>query len=170
MEVQREQGRLAIQLNRFEAPLLHRCLTRLAEHYAIPPAELDEAGAGAWYSTRGCRTAGASPEDTRAWVDSLHELKRTQLGPLSGWTAQLAAPSPQGATLRLSEQALDPFLRALNDYRLLQAARHHVGEEEMEIRLDQDAGQRSPALRVALLEIHFLAWLIEELLRAMDGG
>ena len=75
----------------------------------------------------------------------------------------------QGATLRLPDEALNPFLGAINDYRLLQAARHQVGEAEMERHLDEDAAQLSPTQRVALLEIHFLAWLIEELLRAMHG-
>lgn len=169
MDVMREQGQLAIRLNRFEAPLLRRCLTRLAEHYSLPPAELDDAGAEAWYSTRGCRTAGASPEDTRAWVESLHELKRANLGPLADWTAQLAEAGPKGATLRLPDASLDAFLSAINDYRLLQAACHHVGEAEMELSLDEEADRLAPTLRVALLEIHFLAWLIEELLRAMEG-
>ena len=164
MEVQREQGRLAVELNRFEAPLLRRCLTRLAEHYTLPPAELDDAGAEAWYSTRSC-----SPEETRAWVESLHELKRAQLTPIHEWITQLAQASPQGATLYLPEGSLDSFLSAINDYRLLQAARHHVGEAEMELHLDRDADELTPALRVALLEIHFLAWLIEELLRAMNS-
>ncbi|MFM1768438.1 MAG: hypothetical protein RJA22_967 [Verrucomicrobiota bacterium] len=169
MDLRREPGGLAIQLNPVEVSLLRHALEGLAGHYHIPPAELDEAAAEAWYSTRGCPSAGSSPEDTALWVASLHEIRRAQIGPLEKWLAPLEAAGGRGATLRLAAESLEDFVRAINDYRLLQAARADVGEAEMALDLDE-AGHLPAAQRAALLEIHFLGWVMEEILRRMEPG
>lgn len=170
MDVRQDNGRLAIRLNLFEAPFLRRALEVLIENYRVDPSDLDPATAAAWYSTRGCQSAGLSAEDTRDWLASLHEIKSTGLRRLQAWVAQLAKAQPGGATLHLEAEDVDPFMIAINDYRLLQAARHDIGDPEMDLRSDTDLEQLAPARRAALIEIHFLAWLIEEIILSLPGA
>ena len=89
---------------------------------------------------------------------------------LSDHVAQLAAAHPGGVTLHLEPEDVNPFLVAINDYRLLQAARHDIGEAEMDLRTEDALQAMAPARRAALIEIHFLAWVIEELLHALPGA
>lgn len=168
MDVSRQNGKLAIRLNLFEAPLLRRSLEVLAENYRVPPADLDPATAAVWYSSRGCRTAGLSAEETRDWLASLHEFKNAHLRRLEDWIAQLAGVKPAGVTLLLELEAVDAFLVIVNDYRLLLAARHDIGEAEMDLLTDKAIESLAPARQAALMEIHYLAWLIEEVLRALN--
>lgn len=170
MDVRRDNGRLAIRLNFFEAPFLRRALEVLIENYRVAPSDLDPATAASWYSTRGCQSAGLSAEDTRDWLASLHEIKGSGVRRLQSCVTQLAQVQPGGVILHLQPEDVDPFMVAINDYRLLLAARHDIGDPEMDLRSDTDLQQLAPARRAALMEIHFLAWLIEEIILALPGA
>ena len=168
MNVRRDKEALLLQLHPLEAVLLHRILSVIMENYRVGPADLDPLTAEAWYSARGCETAGLSAEETREWLAALHQHKSEQLRRLEDWAGVLARPQPTGLTLRVPLRDADAFLTAVNDYRLLNAARHHIGEAEMNLRTDRAVENLPPARRAALMEIHFLAWLIEETLAALD--
>lgn len=169
MNVRREKEALLIEVHALEAALLHRILRALMENYRVGPAELDTPAAEVWYSTRGCETSGLSAEETRDWLAALHHQKGERLRRLDDWAAALAKPRP-GQVLRVELRDADAFLAAINDYRLLNAARHHIGDAEMDLRTDRAVEGLPPARRAALMEIHFLAWLIEETLAALEEG
>jgi hypothetical protein len=61
-------------------------------------------------------------------------------------------------------------MTAINDYRLMTAARHHIGEAEMSIELMQSLARLSPERQRALAEISLLAWVIEATLQALSDS
>ena len=170
MNARRHGEKLLLQLNPIEVHLLHRILRVLLENYTATPSDLDPATAEVWYSTRGCRSAGLSGDDTREWLAALHQVKTAGLRQLEDWAAALAPTQPSGRRLSVDLRDADLLLRALNDYRLMTAARHHVGEAEMNLRTERDVVELPPARRAALTEIHLLAWVMEEILAALAGG
>ena len=48
------------------------------------------------------------------------------------------------------------------------AAKHDVGEDEMSLRTPMELAALPEERQQALLEIHFLAWIIEETLREIQ--
>jgi len=182
MRLQREKEFLVFTLSFPERLLLARVLQELAGKYRLKPEELDARTAAAWYSSRGCSTAGMSAEETKEWLEHLHVFKKsTCLQRLEEWASQLgeretgnaergAADSalPKQSTLRIPMDHAPAFVTAINDYRLAVAARHDIGQAEMDAHSPWQLA-RLPALRQqAVLEIHFLAWIIEETLRALQ--
>ena len=170
MNARRHEGKLLLHLNAIEAHLLHRILRVILENYKATPADLDAPTADVWYSTRGCRSAKMSADETRDWLAALHQVKRAHLRHLEDWAAVLAQPKPSGHRLSLELHHADVLLMALNDYRLMTAARHHVGEAEMDLRTEREVMGLPPGCRAALMEIHLLAWVIEEVLAALAEG
>jgi hypothetical protein len=169
VQLTREPEALSFSFNRIEASLLRRVLEELKRHYSIPPADLDPKIAAAWYSTRGCEGLGLSAEDTRLWQEHLHELKGPHAKRIGGWLQQLGTLPAQAGTvlLRLDLTEGDPFITILNDHRLHLAARHDIGQPEMEVRTQEAMAELPARQQEALIEIHILAWLIEVTLEAM---
>ena len=169
MQLTREPEGLRFSFNRIEASLLRRVLEELKTQYRIAPADLDPKIAAAWYSTQGCEGLGLSAEDTRLWQEHLHELKGPHAQRIEGWLQQLGTlPAQAGAVLlRLDLAEGDPFVTILNDHRLHLAARHDIGQPEMEVRTQEEMAKLPGRQQEALLEIHILAWLIEVTLEAM---
>jgi hypothetical protein len=179
MRLQRDNESLVLTLSPPERVLLARVLRELAGTYRLKPDELDAQIAAAWYSRRGCASAGMSDEETKEWLEHLHAFKKgTCLRRLEEWVAQLGAtdsafPDPHSAlpdqsTLRIPTEHAAAFLTAINDYRLAAAARHDIGQAEMDAHSPWQLARLPPLRQQAVLEIHFLAWIIEETLRVTD--
>ena len=185
MRLKRENESLVFTLSLPERLLLAHVLLELAGKYRLKPDELDDRTAAAWYSRRGCATAGMTAEDTKEWLEHLHALKNSTPR-LEEWAAQLSAeppecggpedsalPVPRSAhpkqsTLRIPIEHAAAFVTAINDYRLAAAARHDIGQAEMDAHSPWQLAKLPPPRQQAVLEIHFLAWIIEETLRALD--
>jgi hypothetical protein len=167
MHLARENNSLRLRVNLLERAVLLRVLDAIARDYRAGPDGLDTKVAAAWYSTRGCKTAGMSAEETRDWVRTLHDYKSANLALLQDWTAQLSAASGATATLQLKLEHAHTLLTALNDYRLAQAARHDIGQAEMELRLDRALKQLKPEQQTALLEMDLVGYFIEILLQVI---
>jgi hypothetical protein len=75
---------------------------------------------------------------------------------------------PQQFALRILAGHAPTFVTAINDYRLAAAARHGIGETEMNAHSLWQLAKLAPPRQKAVLEIHFLAWLIEETLRVLE--
>ena len=176
MHLTREPDGLLFSFNPIEANLLRRVLEQLKASYGIDPGDLDPRIAAAWYSTRGCQSAGMSPEDTQHWLEHLHEFKSARVPKIQGWLRQLAqvhAGAPAGAhagasVLRLDLADADPFITLLNGHRLQLAARHEIADREMEVRSHEAMALLPIHQQEALIEIHILAWLIEVTLEAIS--
>jgi hypothetical protein len=192
MRLQRENDTLLLSCNQPEAELLRSVFRQLAESYRPAPGELDAVTAVAWYCTRGCATAKMSEAETAEWLEQMHAFKSARLERLADWSRQLGAlpmadgPSPMAdspsaighrpsaigkargpAQLRVATTDAPTFIASINDYRLLAAARHHIGQAEMDLHWPWQWAKLPAARREALLEIHFLALMIEETLRAV---
>jgi len=170
MNAQRDKGTLLVHLNVFEGRLLHRILGIIAENYKVRPEDIDSQTAEAWYSARGCRAAKMSADETRDWLAALHQVKQANLARIQEWSAALAGVKPAGYSLRLDLGAAEAFMTAINDYRLMAAARHDITEAEMDFGSEREVANLPPARRAALMEIHLLAWLLEEILAALNGS
>jgi hypothetical protein len=167
MRLKLEKGTLHFLLNKLESHLLLHVFEQLAERYRLKPEEVDPKTASAWYSTRGCLTAKLSDQETRDWVDQVHALKSANLKRLERWTKQLEA-SPSKLSVRIEEAPA--FVTAVNDHRLAAAALHEIGQAEMDIQSPLQLVKLPPNQQEALLEIHLLAWIMEETLRVLQGG
>lgn len=167
MRVATGKDLLTLTFKSSERRALHHIVLRMIESYQVRPGEMDAKAAAAWYSTRGCETARMSEEETREWVAQLHQLKRGHLRMLQAWEVQLAhSPSTQGE-LRLTVEEAASLVAVLNDHRLLTAARNDIGQDEMNLRSIPALSSLGATQQAALYEIHFLGYLIEEILRAL---
>src|SRR2546428_1266135 len=90
----REKKRLIFSLNLIEGTLLRRAFEQLRAQYQLTPDELDPKTATAWYSSRGRQGSGMSVEDTRSWVEHLHQIKRAQVEKLEDWIRQITPAQP----------------------------------------------------------------------------
>lgn len=184
MRLKRENDTLVFTLSLPERRILAHVLRELIAKYQLKPHELDARTAAAWYSRRGCDTAGMSAEETKEWLEHLHAFKKgTCLLRLEEWKAQLDSGSVNGNdnstilcpipltdphSLRIPTDHATVFVTAINDYRLAAAARHDIGQVEMDAHSPWQLARLPPLRQQAVLEIHFLAWIIEESLRVTE--
>lgn len=165
MKASREAGRIRLNLDAGEAAVLRSILASLASAYRVPPEEVDPKLAAVWYSQRGCQSAGMSREDAREWVRQIHGFKGANLALIQEWLKQIGVPGKEPAALVLPDEQAESFVGVLNDHRLRMAALHGIGQEEMDLRTEEDWERIGPDRQSALIQIHVLAWIIETVLR-----
>jgi hypothetical protein len=169
MRLKRESDILHFTFNWMEAHILLEVLRQLAESYRLKPDEIDPRAAEAWYSKRGCVSATMSEEETREWLAHLHAFKGEHLPRLEAWSKQIRdCGSDSAAQLRIKIDDAAAFMTAINDHRLLAAARHDIGQREMDIQSPVELARLPGERQLAMLEIHFLAVILEETLRALQ--
>ena len=170
MRVKRDNDALLLSLNALEGRVLLQVFQHLAAMYRFKPEELDSEISQAWYSTHGCESARATPEETREWVEHLHAFKTARLSSIEEWSRQLAPVAGKRLQIRVPLDDAPAFVASINDHRLSAAAQHNVGEEEMSLRTPMELAALPEERQQALLEIHFLAWIIEGTLREMQDS
>ena len=168
MRVKRENDALLLSFNALEGRVLLQVLQHLAEMYRFKPEDLDGQISQAWYSTHGCESARATPEETREWVEHLHAFKTARLSSIEEWSRQLAPVAGKRLQIHVPLDDAPDFIASINDHRLMAAAKHDVGEDEMSLRTPMELAALPEERQQALLEIHFLAWIIEETLREIQ--
>jgi len=161
MRILREKsGDRSIELAAPEAALLRQALESTAEAYRTNPGELDPMVGNVWYGRAGLREAGIRGEDALHWIEGLHEVRLGREKFTQNWLRKLPAVGQSGAWI-LPVAEVDAFLATLNDHRLRRAAEFDLGEGDLEVAsLERAKGDK----RIALVEIHFLAWIIEMIL------
>lgn len=167
MKAARQGTQLRLSFDSFEARMLRGILDALIANYQVPPDRLDPKAAEVWYSRRGCQTAGMSPEETRDWLEQLYGYKSAHLALLRHCRAQLARQWHSPFELVVPLDQAPALMTALNDHRLLLAARHDIGQEEMDMPMRQALRKLPAVQRTALLQIDFLAWIIQEILHVI---
>jgi len=102
-----------------------------------------------------------SPEETRDWLDALHGFKSANLQRLQCWLKSLqeAGPGPRHLQIKLAEA--QDLVMVFNDHRLMLAAQHDIGQEQMDLGWLDLMTEMPPRRRKALFEIHHLATIIE---------
>ncbi len=165
MRASKKGDRVRLALNIGEVTLLRGVLESLAAAYRTPPERLDSRVRSVWYSTRGCESAGMSDDESRDWVRQIHGSRGENLSFIEGWIDQLDETGASRATVEFPPEEAEVFVAVLNDHRLRAAAEHGIGQEEMDLRDPMGVASLGPKRRGALMEIHFLAWIIEVVLR-----
>lgn len=165
MRARRQGERIRLTLTPGEGVVMRHILGSLASGYRMPPDRIDPRVAGVWYSESGCRAAGMSEEEARDWVRQIHGFKSENLALIEGWLRQLTSSGSGRMELVVPVEQAEVFVGALNDHRLRVAAERGIGQEEMELRDILAAESLGAGRQAALMEIHFLAWVIEHVLR-----
>jgi hypothetical protein len=167
MRVARDHGHVTLTVSFLESRLLLRVLQTLADNYRLRPDQVDPKVAHVWYSTRGCVTAKMSDDETREWLDALFNFRGGRRRVLEDCARQLAVRREGRFLVRLRPDDAAELMKALNDHRLCLAAQHDIGQTEMDEPFFSKDAPLAPAQRAALFEIHYLAELIHEILRAL---
>jgi hypothetical protein len=143
-----------------EAALLRQVLESTGEAYRALPGELDPMVGNVWYGREGLREAGIRGEDALHWIQDLHEVRLGREKSMQRWLKALP-PFGQPGKWVLSKEDEESFLATVNDHRLRRAAEFDLGESDLDVpAMEKAKGDK----RVAIVEIHFLAWMIELIL------
>jgi hypothetical protein len=169
MRVGHGKNHFIIALNPLESRILLRVFQALAQEYRLKPGEVDPKVAAAWYSTQGCVTAKMTDDEIYEWVGHLQSLKSATLDRLEEWGKQLSGMELTEYPLHLRAEDVDSFLTVLNDYRLMMASRHDIGQAELSLPSVAEWLALAPERRAALFEIDFLGMIMEETLRETAG-
>src|SRR5262245_16069965 len=125
------KGRLILTVEERERRPFQRVLEAIIRNYKTPPETLPAAVSQVWYSTAGCRSARMSEDQTAEWIDELHTIRKSRLRLLQRCVRELESADKGSSELRMSIDQGVALMTALNDHRLFLAARHNIGEAEM---------------------------------------
>src|SRR5712671_816528 len=90
MQTTRSQNTLTLAFTSLESRILQQILGQIVANYQTKPSDLDPKAASAWYSTRGCERVKMSGEETREWLENLHQYKSANVEHLSKWARSLS--------------------------------------------------------------------------------
>lgn len=171
MHAFREKDYIVLRFGRNESSLLQRILRNIRQQYAKHPSELDKRTGDAWFSTRGCLSAGLSAEETMEWIEQLHHFRSSHLAFITKTLEALVRRNPEEESIvHLSFEEAPVFLSVLNDHRLLAATQHAIGQEELEMDFFQALRKLPPAQQMALCEIELLARIMETVLHLLPNS
>lgn len=153
-------GARQVELAGPESALLRQVLEGLQEAYQTAPGELDPMVGNLWYGRAGLKEAGIRGEEAIHWIEGLHEARLGRQAALQRWMNSMPKAG-QAGVWSISEQDVELLVASLNDHRLRRAGEFDLGERDLEVKaMERAKGDK----RIALVEIHFLAWLIELIL------
>ena len=164
------KDQLTLTFTLLETRVLYHILGQIIINYQTPPENLDRKAASVWYSTKGCKRARMSPEDTREWLRTLHQYRSANTERLEKWRRQLSVPKSGTSCMTINVDDTPILLTALNDHRLLIAAQAEIGQEQMDAHSLSAFNKLPSAQQRALSEIHFLASIMEELLQFLPDN
>lgn len=154
-------GGREVELAGPESALLRQVLEGLSEAYQTAPGELDPMVANLWYGRAGLKEAGIRGEEAIHWIEGLHEVRLGRQAMVQRWLKAMPKAGQSGLW-KIPADELETFVASLNDHRLRRAGEFDLGEGDLEVRaMEKARGDK----RVALVEIHFLAWMIEMILQ-----
>lgn len=162
MKISKVQGGgRQVELAGPESALLRQVLEALSDAYQTAPGELDPMVANLWYGRAGLREAGIRGEEAVQWIEGLHEVRLGRQAVVQGWLKTMPKAGHSGVW-KIPNEEIEILVASLNDHRLRRAGEFDLGEGDLEVRaMEKARGDK----RVALVEIHFLAWMIELLLQ-----
>ena len=162
MKISKPQGGgRQVELAGPESALLRQVFEGLSEAYQTAPGELDPMVANLWYGRAGLKEAGIRGEEAIHWIEGLHEVRLGRQVAVQRWLKSMPKAG-HGGVWNVPENDIETLVASLNDHRLRRAGEFDLGEGDLEVRsMEKARGDK----RVALVEIHFLAWMIEMLLQ-----
>jgi len=165
MRAARKNDQLVLQFGAMEKEILLHTVQAILQNYKSKPGELDRKTAAVWYSTRGCKSAGMSAEETQDWLDSLYSFKSANAELLQQWCDQIKEVEPGQFELAVKLEHAASLVTIINDHRLHLAAIHDIGQEDMDLRDWMEDDRLDSEKQSALVQIELLGWLIEAILR-----
>jgi len=165
MRAGRRNDELVLEFGALEKEILLQTVEIILENYKLKPADLDPRTAAVWYSTRGCKRAGMSEEETREWVDTLYGFKGANALLLERCCKQIKEIEPGKFELAVNLADAASLVTVINDHRLHLAAIHDVGQGDMDMRGWADEEHPPSEKESAMVQIELLGWLIEVILR-----
>lgn len=165
MRAARRNDELVLEFGDVEKGLLLHTVGAILHNYKLKPGELDSKTAAVWYSTRGCKSAGMSDEETREWIDSLYSFKGANAALLEQWRGQIKEREPGKFELTVKLAEASSLVTIINDHRLHLAATHDISQSDMDGRDWSDDAQVADEKQSGLVQIELLGWLIEVILR-----
>ncbi|MEM9400303.1 MAG: DUF2017 family protein [Verrucomicrobiota bacterium] len=161
MQVNHLEYGLEIILFHAEASIVQDILKRILHNYQIPPQEHHDSVQAVWYPNA---IEESYDYDDGYALKSLHsdlqEYRSQNADLVKKWISCFDRKDEPVLWL-VKEEDIDSLLTVINDHRLYLAADNKLTEEELEQHLEEI---EDPKLRSNLIEIHFLAWLIELIL------
>jgi len=143
--------------------MLKRSLEDILKNYRAGPDDLPEAVRELWFDSQ----AGLDDEDHELWLEHLNEFRGENSLLIERLSGDLESITIWPAVLFVSLKEADCLLTVMNDHRLYLAAVYEVGE--MEMNEDWEEVLNSPE-KHAIVNIHFLAWLIELVIMRLDDS
>src|SRR5262245_36403285 len=138
MQASRRNDALVLQFGPMEKQLLLQVVEAMLANYRLKPEEIDPKTADVWYSTRGCKSAGMSADETREWIDNLYSFKSANAKLLEQWVDEIKETAPDIFELAIKLEHASNLLTVINDHRLHLAAYHDIGQHEMDQRSVED--------------------------------
>jgi hypothetical protein len=168
MRAFRKKDTLTLEFNFLESTLLRNALGEISHNYKIKPDALDPEVAKWWYSTRGCKSARMTEEETKDWVANLHAAKSAHLGKILQWKKALGEKEEGPYRLKLTPEDAHTLLTVVNDHRLLLAGRFAIGEDELNCQSEEEFQLLSRGQQNALILIDLLDVVLVNLLRLLS--
>ncbi len=161
MQISRDDKSFSFVLFAPDRAFLAQILSKIITNYSQKPGDMDPRVAAAWYPP-GIGEKPEDAEDVDIWVEELRVFRSGNAGLCRTCLQFLQeAGAEEPVVLQIPLEQSETFMVVLNDHRIYQAALHGIGELEMDRPWDkvQDLEKRQ-----ALLEIHFLAVILETML------
>lgn len=153
MQIHPDQGNVILDFFPAEAHFLAEILGRIAHNY-------EQADPGIFYG-EALGGSGYAQEDVEAWRQELREGGEDNARLARKWMALLRVENREWISWEMTPEDVGRFLLLANDHRMYLARHFGVTEQDMSVELDELEGDER---RVVLLEIHFLAHMMELLL------
>ena len=164
MQINRDEKSFSLVLFTPERVLLERILSVILTNYTRQPGELHPRGAAAWYPAGVENREAESVEDRDFWAEELQGYRSENAGICRHWLQLVQQPPEQDPLIvRVSVEQSEVFMQVLNDHRIYLAACQGITEQDMEVNWSK---VWDPSKRQALLEIHFLAVILEGMLQS----
>src|SRR5437870_5616454 len=101
MRAAKTKDTLVLTFSFLEGRILQHHLRQIIANYQIKPEDLDPKAASVWYSMRGCERARMSADETREWVENLHQYKSSNVQYLEKWSRSLDVPKEGQAQIKI---------------------------------------------------------------------
>lgn len=160
MQVIRHAKQLEIILFEPEAYLLRHSLSEIIRNYQMDCNELPVEVQKIWFNTDSMQ----DEEDRELWAEQLRDFRGQNSKLAKRILQELESSKTWPAVIHVDLQEAETLMIIINDHRLYLAAVNNVGEQEMDVEWDQISDSLS---RNAVMNIHFLAWLIELILHRL---
>ncbi len=161
MQVLRYQHHFELVLFKPEAFLLRSSLEQILKNYRAQPEELPPAARDLWFK----HDHQLDEEDHEIWLQNLREYRGENSRLVEQLLKETSVRDVWPQVIVIPVDQADSFITIINDHRLYLAAVNGVGEKEMNE--DWEISDKSPG-KMAVMNIHFLAWLIEIFLIRMN--